>query len=362
MRNNKRLLELDALRGIAALFVVFFHFTIFRPEASLGFNLGVTGVDLFFMISGFVIFLTLEKVNTLNDFLVSRVSRLYPAYWVCVTITFCLVIIASRFPGYNPNLEAIVTPGPWEYLVNLTMFQYYLNVQNIDGPYWSLIIELLFYILMIFIFILKKLNRIELIGIGILIFITVYSLVLENISPFIHKLFSLGIPLINYFPLFFSGIIIYKIRFYKPSPTRYLLLAACFLVQVSLFDDGVRSHGYVSHMQYTMMLAGYFSLFILYVNNWLGFIVNKVTLFLGKISYPLYLIHQFISVDIMIPLLTNYFGISFWIASFIISLGIVIIIAMLVNSFIEIPAMKFIRKYYENRKIDKVFNKPSVSV
>ncbi|MBC7829709.1 MAG: acyltransferase [Chitinophagaceae bacterium] len=362
MKHNKRLLELDALRGIAALFVVFFHFTIFRPEAALGFNLGVTGVDLFFIISGFVIFLTLEKVNTLNDFLVSRVSRLYPAYWICVTITFLLIIIASGFPAFNPNLESLKPPGAWEYFANLTMFQYYVNVQNIDGPYWSLIIELLFYIFMIFIFIIRKLNRIESIGAGILGFIALYSFFLRDIFPFAHKLFSLGIPLINYFPLFFSGIIIYKIRFYEANIKRYLLLAACFLVQVSLFDDGVRSHGYVSHSQYLMMLVLYFSLFILYVNNFLGFIVNKVTLFLGQISYPLYLIHQFISVDIIIPLLTNYFGVNFWVAAFIISLGIVILIATLVNTFIEIPAMKFIRKDYENRKISKTVNKPSISI
>jgi peptidoglycan/LPS O-acetylase OafA/YrhL len=40
--------ELDALRGIAAMLVIFFHFTMEKPEANLGFNLGITGVDLFF--------------------------------------------------------------------------------------------------------------------------------------------------------------------------------------------------------------------------------------------------------------------------------------------------------------------------
>ena len=47
--------ELDALRGVASLMVVFFHFTWRRPEANLGFILGTTGVDLFFIISGFLI-------------------------------------------------------------------------------------------------------------------------------------------------------------------------------------------------------------------------------------------------------------------------------------------------------------------
>lgn len=55
---SNRYTELDALRGIAALMVVFFHFTMDRPQGQMGFKLGVTGVDLFFIISGFVIFMS----------------------------------------------------------------------------------------------------------------------------------------------------------------------------------------------------------------------------------------------------------------------------------------------------------------
>ena len=49
---STRYKELDALRGIAALVVVLFHLTMEREQAKLGFELGVTGVDLFFIISG----------------------------------------------------------------------------------------------------------------------------------------------------------------------------------------------------------------------------------------------------------------------------------------------------------------------
>ena len=70
----KRYQELDALRGIAALFVVLFHFTLNRPEAEYGLKLGVTGVDLFFIISGFVIFMSLTNINSSKEFIVNRVS------------------------------------------------------------------------------------------------------------------------------------------------------------------------------------------------------------------------------------------------------------------------------------------------
>ena len=92
---SKRFHELDALRGIAALMVVFFHFTIGRAEAKLGFKLGTTGVDLFFIISGFVIFMSLSKVKSSLDFVINRVSRLYPTYWVSVTFTFILIKLKS---------------------------------------------------------------------------------------------------------------------------------------------------------------------------------------------------------------------------------------------------------------------------
>src|SRR3954471_184909 len=81
-----RIAELDALRGLAALGVALFHFSLLDPAAGPGFAIGASGVDLFFIISGFVILMTLERTRDWKDFLVGRFSRLYPAYWACVTL------------------------------------------------------------------------------------------------------------------------------------------------------------------------------------------------------------------------------------------------------------------------------------
>jgi peptidoglycan/LPS O-acetylase OafA/YrhL len=64
---RKRFEELDVLRGLAAVMVVVFHFTMGRNQADLGFKLGTTGVYLFFIISGFVILLSLEHVENLDN-------------------------------------------------------------------------------------------------------------------------------------------------------------------------------------------------------------------------------------------------------------------------------------------------------
>ena len=86
VRTEGRLQELDALRGLAALVVVLFHYTS-RYDVVFGHNSaplvsapwGHFGVNLFFGISGFVIFMTLGRTQTPADFIVSRFSRLYPA-------------------------------------------------------------------------------------------------------------------------------------------------------------------------------------------------------------------------------------------------------------------------------------------
>lgn len=89
------------------------------------------------------------------------------------------------------------------------------------------------------------------------------------------------------------------------------------------------------------MLLIYFVAFYLYTINKLGFIVNKTTVFLGNISFSLYLIHQRISNETLIPFFTKYVG--FWMAC-LISLLIVITMATLINKFIEKPLMNYIRK------------------
>ncbi|WP_306252344.1 acyltransferase [Parvularcula sp. IMCC14364] len=137
---GSRLTNLDGLRGLAAMAVLLYHYTSvfprFWPEAQPpGFviDFGGFGVHLFFIISGFVILMTLERRGATRAFLKSRFIRLYPIFWVCVTFTFLILIL---FP--------VLSAGPdWlTYLVNLTMLQDYIKVQPVDSVYWSLTYEL----------------------------------------------------------------------------------------------------------------------------------------------------------------------------------------------------------------------------
>ena len=105
-RPSDRLQELDVLRGLAALSVLCYHYTthykdLFSPSGPVLFNFawGNCGVQIFFIISGFVILMTLEKTQRPMDFIVSRFSRLYPCYWAAVILTF---IAVKLFPVHLP--------------------------------------------------------------------------------------------------------------------------------------------------------------------------------------------------------------------------------------------------------------------
>jgi peptidoglycan/LPS O-acetylase OafA/YrhL len=146
--HRPRLLVLDSARIFAALAVMAYHFTATRWRAWDGpptghlqglsdvAAYGALGVQLFFVISGFVILMSAYG-RTVGHFAASRVARLFPAYWVGVALTSVLLILLTQ-----GRLKK-VTWG--EALVNLTMLQEALGVRHVDGVYWTLWIELVFY-------------------------------------------------------------------------------------------------------------------------------------------------------------------------------------------------------------------------
>lgn len=144
-----RLVALDALRLLAALAVVVYHFTareasVWGPEqdrlvgpVAAWTSYGSLGPELFFVISGFVILMTAWGRTTVAV-VASRIGRLYPSYWVAVLLTGFLLLVV--WPEGKQ-----VTPG--QVAVNLTMFQSALGVPHLDGVYWTLWAELRFYLL-----------------------------------------------------------------------------------------------------------------------------------------------------------------------------------------------------------------------
>jgi len=340
IEQKNRFLELDALRGIASLIVVLFHSTMFRPEAQIGFKLGVMGVDLFFIISGFVIFMSINKVTSGKEFVINRVSRLYPTYWAAVCFSFLLKNLYVMI--YPVNQYAKI--GSLQFAANLTMFQYYLRIPDIEDPYWTMIIEMLFYIGILALYQLKKLKHLTSIGLALIIVIVPLSFFFKD--ELLFKRLMLIIPLWQYVPLFLAGTLFYKI-FYGLENNRknYAILILCFLAQIFLYSNTYRYINFITQTEYTLTLTVFFSLFILFVNNKLKYIVSPVSLYFGKISFALYLTHQFLSFNFLIPTLVEKWHWNFWIATLCVSLPISIILASTITYFIEIPLGKKMKSY-----------------
>ena len=327
---SKRYLELDALRGFAAVFVMLFHYTEGKNAPEF-FTLGVTGVDLFFLISGFVIFMSINKVASGKEFLINRAARLYPTYWASVTFTFG-VIVLLKIVHFNMNHAREVSFA--DYLVNLTMFQYYFNIKDIDVPYWTMIIEMLFYLLILALYHLKLLKHIVFIGciINGLIIIN-YILINQGTLPNYTGYF----PLMNHFALFLGGIIFYKIVTNTiEKPTGYLVVIFCLLTQTIIFKFTGSNPAHITFMQYTCMLVFYFMMFVFFINNKLTFIISKPALFLGRISFALYLTHNFVFRG-LIGYMENHFHLPYWFAIIFIAVPLVILLAYLITEYIEKP-------------------------
>jgi peptidoglycan/LPS O-acetylase OafA/YrhL len=338
---KSRLLELDVLRGIAAIGVVLAHFIKVNEPNRFDFNIGYVGIDLFFVISGFVIIWSASLIDA-RKFCLNRFSRIFPPYWFAVIFTTILF--------YLQNNTLIVPTEPYEptnnlilkAMANLTMIQYYFRIENIDGQYWTMTVELFFYGCIFLLLLLRRLHKIEQYGVIALAFSTLYCFPLVNSFFLFHKIKAIFI-LIPYFPLFFAGILFYKLKFEAVTIKRIVFLFSTFVIQAFLFSTCYKNNNLVSLPVYLSLLCAIYIIFLLLVSNQLSFIVNTSSVWLGKISYSLYLIHGFLGKSILLPyfhetlLLSNSTAI-------IITITLLIGLSYFIYRFIEIPSLYYIRR------------------
>jgi peptidoglycan/LPS O-acetylase OafA/YrhL len=315
-----RFLYLDALRGIAAMAVLLYHyFDGYSNEFGRSFDYpsifdqGYFGVELFFLISGFVIFYTISKTKIVKEFLIKRAIRLYPTYWICLLITFCLIKIYPLSPSRDTSLK--------EAIFSLTMFNGLLKIKSVDPSYWTLLVEWFFYLLLatlILVFKLKK-NTFYFSLWAWLGLILVYNFVLK--IPFAGAVCNL-----RYGSFFVSGICFYQLYIKKEMFFKYaVLLLFSFLVGLLALSDLNYS---------TVAISIVFLVFWAAVHFKFSFLSGKIFVFFGEISYALYLIHQNVGFIIMRRL--EHFGIIGPI-KIVIAIAIVISIATLITYKFEKP-------------------------
>ncbi|MDB6030958.1 MAG: Acyltransferase [Verrucomicrobiales bacterium] len=285
-----RINEIDLLRFIAALAVVFFHYG-FRsyvtgvlpvlpyPSAASVFKYGYLGVQLFFMISGFVILMTATG-GSLREFIISRIIRLYPAFWVCCTITF--VTITAIGESHSPASFG-------QYLTNMTMLSGFVGVPSIDGVYWSLFVEIRFYALVAIALLLGKIHKAQ----TFLIFWLAASLVLE-VYP-ISKLRFLLIT--DYAPFFVAGATFFLILSQGMSLARGFIVVvswalALFVSIRELPSVEIEAHTTMNSYVVAGIITILFAVMMLIASGRTGWFGRTRWMLAGVLTYPLYLLHQ----------------------------------------------------------------------
>ncbi|MFD0855720.1 acyltransferase family protein, partial [Actinomadura adrarensis] len=335
MIRHDRLREIDLLRFLAALGVVIFHFAGFRgqgpwpepslrlfPEIGMVTRYGHLGVDLFFIISGFVILMSVWG-RSVGDFAVSRVTRLMPAYWAAVLLG--LVIWGVFGLGHG---------SPDHVIPNLSMLQGGLGVQNVDPVFWTLWIELHFYAL------IAVLVRAGVTYRGCLVFMgvwTIGSVFAEEANVKILQTLLLS----TWTPCFVAGMALYLMYRFGPTLILWGFVGVSWALAVhwTAWRTGTAfttSKGEVAAIGITLIFAVMILVALgkLRWMNWRGLTV------LGALTYPLYLTHSQIALPVLeyaAPVLNK------WAALALVT-AVSLLFAYLLYRLVERPGQAWMRR------------------
>jgi peptidoglycan/LPS O-acetylase OafA/YrhL len=336
-----RVIRLDALRFLAALAVVMFHYA-FRGEAAgvmpspslpdwfVGISqYGYLGVNLFFMISGFVIAWSAHERPAL-DFAAARFARLYPAYVAAMTITFAVTLYAGM-PRFSASWP--------QYAANFTMLAPSFGQPFIDGAYWSIVLELFFYS-WVFLFLAfgifeKRCTRIVLVWLAVALF---------N-EHFLHIKLVRLVFLTEFASFFAAGILMYRWRTGLADLATLLLLALSLGISIRTSLNLLPVIGADYQTEFSSLLVGIlvvalYGILFLATSARASRLPAWMVLPLGAISYPLYLLHQhlgYIAFSKLEGSLNGFMALS------LVTLG-VIALAALVWLLVEKPCVPAMRR------------------
>lgn len=276
----KRLDILDYARFVAVLLVISFHYTyngIANGKISSITHIpfiieytkyGYLGVELFFLISGYVIFYS-AKNRTASQFAIARAVRLYPAYWFAVIFTS---IFAYFWGG---DLMSVSLP---QIIANLSMFQSYFTYANVDGVYWTLVLEVQFYMAVFLLLLIGMQKYFEAIFIA------------WPILMLLAFLFHFHIPLFSgYFSYFAAGALFAIMKEKKTWPVIVSTIVS-YALSISFSISGSKSHSLNEYIVVTI-ISLFFILFIIQDIKKMQNISLPKAKILSALTYPIYLIH-----------------------------------------------------------------------
>ncbi|HEX7643062.1 MAG TPA: acyltransferase [Burkholderiaceae bacterium] len=247
------------------------------------FNYGPFGVALFFLISGFVIPFSLDKMGSLR-FLVARALRIYPTYWVATSLMLTVAWLSSRYWGmpFHMDLRQL-----W---ANLLLFNAELGLPSFDMVNWTLSIEVKFYVAAVLLWpLLRRAALVTLLGYAALVLLAI--LYLPGQAKIGETFISVDYAKVEamYTVFLFIGTLFHFASKGRLSP--FVLgggVLALFVLFVLMWPRTVLLD------QYWRVTANYGYALVLFALCYMlraRFRPGRVLDFFAAISYPLYLIH-----------------------------------------------------------------------
>ena len=273
----------QSLRAIAAFLVLLQHALFFSYEAkSFSFqppiDLGYIGVGLFFVISGFVI---TQCLSQRYAFIINRLARIYPPYWIAIAISGASAFIMNQKWSID-SVSFFLTPTV------------YFN-GSYKIPYWTLIYEIIFY-LVIYFFILisasKKILKISLVTWAFIIFLTGFERINPGFGSYIGVIAAGPWILLSPINLYFIGGALYALSGFSTTREPSFLLLILALI---FYAAGVNfGNTYISLSLHAVS-------FVIFLDLARTLKHNPLLVKIGDYSYGLYLSHWiFISLAIFL--------------------------------------------------------------
>ena len=299
---------LDGQRGIAILLVVFYHaYSRWSTHVPYGdqwgdiplIKFGYMGVELFFLISGFVILMTLEKSPNPVVFLYKRWLRLFPTMLICSVIIFVTLPLLPLRPSGSRSLIDILPS--LTFIDPIIMSKVLgLNITSLEGAFWSIFVEVKFYLVCaVLYFVVGTRGLVISLFLGFMSYHLLAFLTSITSHYFIELLYTLTYYLsFKYFGWFAAGAAFYLFK--RDDDIRWWWGACVMcLISIGLFNgfDGQFQLN-ISTALLTVSLLFALSLRIQIIQAVLR---SPALVWFGFISYPLYLLHE----NMMIALLAQ---------------------------------------------------------
>lgn len=308
MEEQHRLSVLDGLRAVAILLVIGYHYFVrwtpplsandLYPYGSLGahfwlFRYGDMGVQLFFIISGFVISMTLFRSRSIGNFFWKRFSRLFPTMLLCSLLSFVVLHALPQdafVPHWRDFLPSLTFSDPL-----LWSKAFGTPFAAVDGAYWSLFVEVKFYFWVSVVYFGFGPKRFVpafawLFGALVLLYLAMRAFDLPHLwgLDFIFALSSL--------PWFAAGIGFYALYAHAGKRVGWVLLVEAAAALATL-----RLGSHAGTLAYFIVIALSYAVFLAFLlrPRWVAWLAYRPLAAVGVASYSLYLLHQSIGVAIL---------------------------------------------------------------